>query len=87
MMDNQTPLRAIREYTANQFCARCNHTKPVYVVTFAQPDGLVVAECSFSDKMQADYVVEMLNAQHPDPDTHKHSGEWEAPAPLRSRRS
>lgn len=58
-------LRAIREYTTQHVCnQRPPHTTTWYVVTFAQRDGVVVADCSFSSKENAEFVITAVNDKY-----------------------
>ena len=71
-------LRAIREYTGNSVCSCTGEIKThkYYVVTFADKNGIVVAEAHFGRKEEADFIVESVNnasdLYHKD-----HCGSWD----------
>lgn len=58
-------LRAIREYTGQHSCEHTPlKTATYYNVTFAREDGIVVADCNFDTKAEADMIVDAVNKRY-----------------------
>ena len=71
-------LKAIREYTNKRVC---EHTPPLfatsYIVTFAREDGIVVADCHFNSKEEADFIVNIINKAYNElGKSEEHISEW-----------
>ena len=71
-------LRAIREYTTAYTCdckPLCTTTH--YIVTFAHENGVVVAECDFCTKDEANMVVNAVNKRYDElGEPGEHCMEW-----------
>ncbi len=71
-------LKAIREYTTMY---SCNHSPPNktlhYIITFADEDGIVVTDCNFCTKEEADFVVDAVNKRYNElGEPEEHVSEW-----------
>lgn len=71
-------LRAIREYTGQ---SSCEHTPPktatYYNVTFAREDGIVIADCNFHTKAEANAIVDAVNKRYDElGEPGDHCSEW-----------